>query len=196
MEQLERVRAPQPLSPRMLVDSHCHLDFPDFTAGLERHGRARAQCRRGPYAHDLHAGAQFPGSPRDCRALPRGHLLGRHAPALGGPGARRYHGTARRTGRASARGGNRRGGAGRSLPEEQRRRTSRPFSAGTSRRRGKPACRFVIHARDCDDDAGPRILREGDGERPVRGGARLLYRARRWPKPASSLAFTSRSREF
>ena len=54
----------------MLVDSHCHLDFPDFADELDGSGRARAGRRRRPHGDDLDAGeAPRPGARRSRSAF-------------------------------------------------------------------------------------------------------------------------------
>ena len=50
----------------MLVDSHCHLDFPDFAGELDAVVGARRGGRRRPHGHDLDAGAD---ATRDLLAI-------------------------------------------------------------------------------------------------------------------------------
>ena len=79
----------------MLVDSHCHLDFPDFADDLDGVvGRARDNGHR-PHGDDFDARARVStGCSRSRTRFPRRLLLGRHASASRARRAR-YH--ARRT---------------------------------------------------------------------------------------------------
>ena len=73
---------PEASAPRMtamLVDSHCHLDFPDFADELDAVvARARAAGRRA-HRHHLDAGQAARRAARDRRALSR-RLSARSAP--------------------------------------------------------------------------------------------------------------------
>ena len=65
----------------MLIDSHCHLDFPDFAAELDAVvGRARAAGidRMVTITTRVARQAEVPAIAALCRCL----LLGRHASAL------------------------------------------------------------------------------------------------------------------
>ena len=55
----------------MLVDSHCHLDFPGLRAGARRRGGARAGRRRRPHRDHLDAGAPPRAGAGDRGALSR-----------------------------------------------------------------------------------------------------------------------------
>ena len=66
---------------QMLVDSHCHLDFPDFASRARRGGGARARRRHRAHGHDLDARAQARAGACDCRTISRRILLGRHPSA-------------------------------------------------------------------------------------------------------------------
>ncbi len=82
----------------MLVDSHCHLDFPDFADDLEGDRRARGSRRRRPHGHHLDracdGSTHCSRSPSAFRRL----LLGRHPSAPGR--RRRRHSPAERADRA------------------------------------------------------------------------------------------------
>ena len=65
----------------MLIDSHCHLDFPDFAGDLDG-VVARAQAAGiGAHRHDLDAGETARRAARHRRALSARLLLGRHPSA-------------------------------------------------------------------------------------------------------------------
>ena len=80
----------------MLIDSHCHLDFPDFASELDAVVGARPRRRHCPHGHDLDARSPPCRGAGDRRALCRCFLLGRHASALRPPGSGRDRGRPRR----------------------------------------------------------------------------------------------------
>ena len=65
----------------MLVDSHCHLDFPDFAEDLDAHRRARRDGRDRPHRHHLDPGEAARRAARHRRAVSQRLLLGRHPSA-------------------------------------------------------------------------------------------------------------------
>ena len=67
--------------PAMLVDSHCHLDFPDFAEDLDAHRRARRDGRDRPHRHDLDPRQAARRAARHRRAVSQRLLLGRHPSA-------------------------------------------------------------------------------------------------------------------
>jgi TatD DNase family protein len=78
-----------------LVDSHCHLDFPDFDPGNRRDHRPRPRRRGQPHGHHLHPPEERTPRPRHRRGQPRGLLRRRHPPD---ERRRRTAGHRRRTG--------------------------------------------------------------------------------------------------
>ena len=56
--------------PMMLVDSHCHLDFPDFATDLDGGRRAGGGRRDRPHGHDFDPRAPARRAARDRRPLP------------------------------------------------------------------------------------------------------------------------------
>ena len=65
----------------MLVDSHCHLDFPDFAEDLDAHRRARRDGRDRPHRHHLDPGEAARRAAGHRRAVSQRLLLGRHPSA-------------------------------------------------------------------------------------------------------------------
>ena len=65
----------------MLVDSHCHLDFPDFAEDLDAHRRARRDGRDRPHRHHLDPGEAARRAAGHRRAISQRLLLGRHPSA-------------------------------------------------------------------------------------------------------------------
>ena len=178
----------------MFVDSHCHLDFPDFAAGLGETVARAQQRRRGPYAHDLHACAEFSGGFGDCRALPEVTCsVGTHPHSAGQELDVTVEQLVELTAhpRVVAI-----GEAGldyfyqKSSREDQQAVFRRHIAA--ARETGLP---LVIHARDADEDAA-QILREEMAKGPFKAVLHCYTGGRDWPKPASSLGFMSRFRGF
>ena len=163
----------------MLVDSHCHLDFPDFADELDAVVGARQGGRHRPHRDDLDPGAPARRSARHRRALSRRLLLGRHASAQRPRGARHRHG---RSGRAHARIPRwwRSARPGSTITTTTRRATRRSrASAPISRRRARPACRWSsMRARPTP--TWRAILRGGNREGRLPGRAALLHRR---PRP-------------
>ena len=125
----------------VLIDSHCHLDFPDLAA--DRAGVLARARENGIGAH----GDDF--DPRRALRRNRGHrrsasgsvVLGRHPPAPRAGGTAYRDRRSRSAGRPSALRRHRRGRPRLSLRRRLRRPRRRAFAA-TSRRRAKPACRW------------------------------------------------------
>ncbi len=141
----------------MLVDSHCHLDFPDFAAGLEE---TVARARQAGVGHMLTIGTlvrNFPEVLAVAERFPEVTCsVGTHPHSAG---LERV--TAERlcrTGLASARSGHRRGGPRLFLSKVQPRGSAGGFRRhiAAARKTGLP---LVIHTRDADEDAA-EILRE------------------------------------
>ena len=126
----------------MLVDSHCHLDFPDFADELDGVVGARAGGRRRPHGHDLDA-RRAPRRPAgDRRALSRRLLLGRHPSAQRARGARHHRRRAGRRARAIPRWW-RSARPGSTITTTTARATRRSrASARISPRRARPGCRW------------------------------------------------------
>ena len=127
---------------RMLVDSHCHLDFPDFAEDLDGIvARARGRRHR-PHRHDLDAGEAARRAACDRRALSKRLLLGRHPSA---PRRRGRRHSGRRTDRADkaseGRGARARRGSTISMSTARARRRSAAF-APISPPPAPPACRW------------------------------------------------------
>ena len=57
--------------PATLVDSHCHLDFPDLRGGDPRRRRPRPRRRRHPHGDDLHPPPPGAAGPRHRRGARR-----------------------------------------------------------------------------------------------------------------------------
>ena len=174
----------------MLIDSHCHLDFPEF-AGDRDGVVARAGGRRRAHDHDLDAGREIR---RQIAALAEAYdksFLGRHASRtrriesaeISTPTHRRAR-RAIQNASASARPG--------SIIIMTRRRATSPHRVfrthiEAAREHGLP---LVIHAprRRCRHGRDP-ARRNGEGA--VQGAAALLHLlAANWPKPALELGLS------
>ncbi len=152
----------------MLIDSHCHLDFPDFSADLPGRDRPGEGRRRHRDAHDLHPGRQGRHLPGDRRGPSRGLVHDRHPSARGRRGAGRRRRDDRRARPASPRCV----GIGEAgldyhyadaAPESVQERVLRAHIEA-ARLSGLP---LVIHARDADDHM-ERVLADEMGRRPFR----------------------------
>jgi TatD DNase family protein len=178
----------------MLVDSHCHLDFPDFrdelddvvarakAAGIGRlvtiSTRVRRQdgllaiaerfpdvfCSVGTHPH--HAHEELDVGPADLVALTRHPKV----VAIGEAGLDYHYDNSPRP------------------AQEQGFRTH----IAAARETGLP---LVIHAREADVDVG-RILREETGRARSPPCCIASPADGSWPSPASNSAFTCRSRAF
>ena len=127
----------------MLVDSHCHLDFPGLRRGARGHRRARRGGRRRADGDDLDAGeAVSAKSWRSPKTFDAVYLLGRHASAQCRRGARRHGRRSRAAVRASEGGGDRRGRARLSLRQVAARRAGAELPHPYRRRARAPACRW------------------------------------------------------
>ena len=176
----------------MLVDSHCHLDFPDFAdeldavvaraqaAGVGRMVTISTRVRR--HAELLAIAERFADV----------YLLGRH------PSAPRRTRSSTSTAddlvalhAASQGGGDRRGRARLSLRQRPRDAQEQGFRThiAAARETGLP---LVIHAREADADMA-RILSEETGRAPSRPSCIASPAAASWRHAASSSASTSRS---
>ena len=125
----------------MLVDHHCHLDFPQLVGRPRGHPRARQGCGRRRDGDDLDAHPPAADAARH-RAGARQHLLlGRHASAQRGRGARHPGGRDRAPCAAPESRRHRRGGARLLLQALVARSAGGRLPPATSRRRGAPGCR-------------------------------------------------------
>ena len=125
----------------MLIDHHCHLDFPDFADDLDGVVGAGGGGRRRADGDDLDAHPALRPDPGHRRALRQRVLLGRHASALCARGTGRPGRGDRAAGAAPQGGGDRRGGARLLLRQQPDARRRPRASATTSRRRGRRSCR-------------------------------------------------------
>ena len=189
----QRRQAPTRGAALMLVDHHCHLDFPGLRRRPRRRGR-RAR-RRPASALMVTISTRVRQFDADPRRSPRRYdnvlLLGRHASAL-----RRTRSSTSPSTRSCALArhpkvrGDRRGGARLLLREQPARGAGRRASARTSPPRARPACRSSSthamptttwprssrrrwrrgHSRPCciASPAGAELARRGAGARPLR----------------------------
>ena len=166
----------------MLVDSHCHLDFPDFASELDAVVARARRRRHRPHGHHLHARAPLRRSAGDRRAFPDIYCsVGTHPHNA----TRNWTSTRRRADRAYAASqsrGDRRSGSRLSLRQQPARCAGARLSQ-TYRRGARDRLPLVIHSREADADMA-RILEEetGQGAFPAvlhcfTGGRELALRA-------------------
>ena len=169
----------------MLIDSHCHLDFPDFATELDAVVDRAPQCRHRPHGHHLDARrAPRPGA-GDRRALSRCLLLGRHPSALRPRGIARDGGRSCRAHAASQDRRDRRGRPRLPLRQLAARgagaRLSQPHRGG-ARNRAAAGHPFARRRRRHGAHS-----RRGNREGRLPGRAALLYRRSR-PRPPGHCA--------
>ncbi len=182
----------------MIVDGHCHLDFPTFASGSRR-GSWIARVRRAwaAWSRFRRACAEYAEAAGDRRALRRCVLLG-SAPHPHNAHEELDIGTADLVAKtASSQGASPSAKPVSTItttPARAMRRSE--ASARTSRRRARPGLPLVIHSREADDDMA-QILEEEMGKGAFPAVPALLHRrpragdrARsqlglRFPSPAS-----------
>ena len=171
----------------MLVDSHCHLDFPDFAAEREA-VIARARARRGrDHADHLHqARANSPGVRAIAESDADDLVLGRRPSARGRrarrllPRAAGAHWRSIPRSSASARPGSI------SITITARATSRSGCSAPTSRPRAQTGLPLIVHTRDADGEIAAHP-RRGDGRR--RGSSIAFSSGRELAEAALELGF-------
>ena len=171
----------------MLVDSHCHLDFPDFEG---RPRRRLATCRSGRHRLDVdhrHQGQPLRRRARHRRFARQRLLLGRHPSPRSRPGTRSHGRTP--------------GSHGRTSPEDRglRRNRARLLLRSQSARRSVAVFRTHIAAAreaDCRSSCTPETpIRKpspssatNSGKAPSPASSTASAQAVPWPKRPSTWA--------
>ena len=180
---------------RMLVDSHCHLDFPDFDEDRDAVlDRARARPGSSTIVTISTRVAPLPAAPAIwSSAIRRVYCsIGTHPHNAAEEPDVTTDDLVRLAARSEGR-GDRRGRARLPLRQLAARGAARPASSATSPRRARPQLPLVIHARDADARHRRHPRSEEAGRGPSPPSSTASRPAASSPGAASSSASTSPS---